>query len=501
MPDDEDGMNHDRYPDDNDPKKKEDHAGDPSADGESRDQPSGDASADGESREQPSGDAGKQKKNWFNTNDPEGSWRSNVIPLKTKQKRNQTGWRKDLQKAEGSDVALCNLFNAMIVMRHHDPLKQIVRFDEMMQTTWLFGQIPGTQEDRTIPRPLRDNDVLSIQEEIQRAELRRLNKETARDAIALRSHEMRYNPLLDYLNGLTWDGKPRLETWTHVYLGVKNTPYSRAIGRMFLIAMVARAIDPGCKMDYMVVLEGPQGAGKSQACQILAGDWFSDSLPDVAHGDHVRLAMHLRGKWLVEIGELASISKAESSELKLFLSKREERYLPKYAHNEVIEPRRCVFIGTTNELMYLKDPTGDRRYWPLTVGEIMLDLLRQDRDQLFAEAVKLFREGCPHYPDPTFEAEQIVPQQEARRDEDAWEGTIRKWLDGGLWEDPYGVTINRAPIVICTVFQIATEALNIPAGNISRAVQMRVSAIITGMGWEKVHRKTGVVFKRPKNVD
>src|SRR4051812_43953628 len=148
--------------------------------------------------------------------------------------------------------------------------------------------------------------------------------------------------------------------------------------------------------------------------------------------------------------------------------------------------------------MYLKDPTGDRRYWPLTVGMIMLDALRRNRDHLFAEAVKLFRDGCQYYPDPTFEAEYIKPQQDARRDEEAWEATIRQWLDSGLWTDAYGNTIERQQVEVCTIFQTATEALGMVAGNISRAVQFRVSAIVTGMRWEKVHRKTGSVFLRPK---
>jgi predicted P-loop ATPase len=422
----------------------------------------------------------------------------NVYHLKNK--RNWPEWCRDWQRSD-KDTPLTNLRNVLITLRKYEPLAKVVAFNEMMQSIWVVEQIPKTEHDKTIPRPMRDDDVLAIQEEIQVCGLRRVSRQTVQDALEKRAMEMRFNPVHDYLNGLTWDGIPRVERWAHTYLGVEDTPYSRAVGRMFLIAMVARALNPGCKMDYMVVLEGPQGAGKSQTCQILAGQWFSDSLPDVAHGDHVRLAMHLRGKWLIEIGELASISKAESSELKLFLSKREEKYLPKYARNEVTEFRRCVFIGTTNESMYLKDPTGDRRYWPMSVGQIMLKALQQDRDQLFAEAVKLFRDGCPHYPDPTFEAEHIKPQQEARRDEDAWEGAIRQWLDGGLWTDAYGNTIDRQQVDVCTVFQIATEALNIQPGNITRAVQMRISAIVTGLKWEKSHRKTGAVFTRPKNME
>jgi predicted P-loop ATPase len=240
------------------------------------------------------------------------------------------------------------------------------------------------------------------------------------------ARENSYHPVRDFLNSLAWDGQDRLSRWLIDYLGAEDTEYVRAVGRAWLISAVARAMKPGCKADYMLVLEGPQGKGKSTALHVLAGPWFSDSLPrDVGHKD---AKDHLRGSWIIEMGELASIKRSEVEELKTFLAACADRFRPAYARYEVEWPRQCVFAGTTNEARYLKDPTGNRRHWPVLCGDIDLEGLRSARNKLLAEAVVAYRQGERWWLDEETEA-VARDVQDARREDDPWVTAISDYLE------------------------------------------------------------------------
>lgn len=384
------------------------------------------------------------------------------------------GWLASCMTEGNDDTPVPNLANAMLALRKDSALREAFAYDEMACGVLLTATLPGAHVPKIAePRPLRDEDVTAVQEYIQLAGIPRMGKDTVHQAIEARARERRFHPVRDYLDGLAWDGEPRLAGWLQAYLGVEHSPYTSAIGAMFLVAMVARVFKPGAKADYMLVLEGAQGAGKSSACAILGGVWFSDSLPDISSGKEA--SQHLRGRWLVEIAEMAALDKSEATLLKAFVTRAEERYRPPYGRNEVIEPRQCVFIGTTNAATYLRDSTGARRFWPVTVGAIDTDALARDRDQLFAEAVHLFNAGAQWWPDRDFEAQHIAPQQEARYTTDAWEDAIAPWIE------------TRHEV---TLLEVARGGLGLETQKLARIEQNRIVAILERLGWarsRKVH--------------
>jgi predicted P-loop ATPase len=389
---------------------------------------------------------------------------------KAEEKRQgQPDWLQHCQTDQNGEPR-GNLVNAMAALRGDRHLTDLLAYDEMLRAELLTQPVPSSlRKPDDQARPIQDADVSALQEFMQLQGLERVSKDTVHQAVALRARERAFHPVQDYLNSLRWDGSPRLATWLHAYLGAEKTDYTAGIGRMFLVAMVARVFDPGCKADYMMVLEGEQGAMKSTACAILGGQWFSDNLPDIRGGKDV--SQHLNGKWLIEVAEMSALDKAEAAALKAFITRPVERYRPSYGRKDVIEPRQCVFIGTTNKAAYLRDETGGRRFWPVAVGKV-LDVagLTGARDQLFAEAVALYRQGSKWWPDRDFEAQQIKPQQDDRYEADAWEGAIAKFL------------IGRDKV---TILEVAREALFIDMPKIGTSDQRRISAALERLGRER----------------
>lgn len=318
--------------------------------------------------------------------------------------------------------------------------------------------------------PVTDTDIIKFQESFQLAGLKRIGFEPVFDAIRLHSRENSFHPVREHLAALIWDGIPRLKAWLTTYLGAEETEYTAAIGAMFLISMVARVMKPGCKADHMLVLEGEQGSLKSTCCRALAGDdYFSDNLPNLEDKDS---SQHLRGKWLVEVAEMHSFDRAETTRLKSYITRQEERYRPSHARLEVHEPRQCVFIGTTNKEAYLRDETGGRRFWPVKTGKIDIGALRRDRNQLFAEALVLFNKGAKWWPEAEFERKHIKPQQAERYEADPWEEAIRRHV---------------AALTKVTVGDVA-RAIGIETARVSKADQNRITATLMEIGWKRGKR-------------
>ena len=371
---------------------------------------------------------------------------------------------------------MSNLANVMLALRNDEAVKNMLAYDEMYCGEVMIRKI-GSQVDLAKPKPVEDVDATAIQEWVQLNGLPLIGRDIVHRAIDLRAHERRFHPVRDYLDGLVWDSIPRVAQWLVTYLGVKRSEYTTAIGRMFLVATVARIYQPGCQADYMLILEGLQGEFKSSACKIIADEWFSDNLPDIATAGK-DVSQHLRGKWIIEISELNAMSRAESAQLKSFISRTTERYRRTYGYKESVEPRQCVFIGTTNKSVYLRDETGARRYWPVKTGTIDLAGLRRDRDQLLAEAVQLFRDGVQWWPDKAFEANYIKPEQDERYEADPWEVPIADYLE---------TLLTNAKV---TVSQVAKNALGfVSDARIGTADARRIAAVLERQGWYRAPRQ------------
>ena len=363
--------------------------------------------------------------------------------------------------------ALPIVTNALVALRRDANISDAFAYDEMQRCVMLTHEIGQPLAPFDV-RPVGDEDITVLTEFLQKAGIRRIGRDIVRDAVNVRGRELSYHPIAEWLRGLVWDGRRRVNVWMTTRLGAELNSYTQAIGQMFLISLVARIFEPGCKVDYMPVLEGPQGAMKSSACGVLGGEFFSDNLPEIGEGKDV--SQHLRGKWLIEIGEMHAMSRVESAQLKAFITRQVERYRPSYGRMEVTEPRQCVFVGTTNKDTYLRDETGGRRFWPVKVGKIDMDGLTADRDQLFAEGVHLYHSGEPWCPDRDFERAHIAPQQEARYETDAWQDMIETYL---------------ARQTQVTVGQVAKEALLIETAKIGTADQRRISAIMERLDWKR----------------
>jgi predicted P-loop ATPase len=299
--------------------------------------------------------------------------------------------------SKGMPVA--NVANVITKLRTDTAWQNVVALDAMAAKIMLRKPIPdagGRKPNDFRPRPMTDADVIKATQWFQHNDFPAIRKETVADGMAAVAAERSFDPLAEHLRSLRWDGVPRIGTWLKDYCRAvidENQPeaYVSAVGRCWLISAVARALRPGCKADSALVLVGPQGIGKSTAARILAYQWFSDALPAVHSKD---AADHLRGVWIVEFGEMATASRADVEELKAFVTRTVERFRPAYGRIEVEYPRRNVFFGTSNRDQFLKDETGNRRFWPVEVEAINAARLEADRDLLWAEAVAAFEGGA-----------------------------------------------------------------------------------------------------------
>lgn len=388
--------------------------------------------------------------------------------------RSNANWELEITMAVnrqfGRSMPVPDLTNAALFLRNREPYAGRLRLNTFADRAEI------SDGDRW--RELSDADVLVANVWLQKVEQDcRAGKEIVRDALTLVINENKYHPVREYLSGLVWDGKPRIEDWLVRLGGAPDTRYTRAVSSKWLISAVARIMRPGCRADTVLILEGAQGARKSTAVSVLGGEWTS-SMANGSLGSKDAMEQ-LRGRWIIEMAELDAMSRSEISTAKAFITRTSDYYRPSYGHFARDYPRECVFAGTVNHDAYLRDETGGRRFWPVPITVVNTAALASERDQLWAEAVAKFQEGeewwlCP-------EDEVLADaEQEQRQVTDSWEETISRWLDGKI-ED---AGLLRADVSV-SVQDILKDALEIPVERHTRAEQMRVSSILTRLKWKK----------------
>ena len=314
-----------------------------------------------------------------------------------------------------------------------------------------------------------------------------------------------YHPVREYLGGLRWDGTPRLATWLSRYMGAAQTPYVELVGTLWLISAVARAMQPGCQVDYTLILEGKQGAGKSSALRIIGGAYYRSTRINIDRAPDCYQA--LRGSWIYEFAEIASFRKADAEDLKDYLTQHFDHYRDSYGHGTRDYQRQCIFGGSVNPdeakgCTYLTDPTGARRFWPVRcfVTRDSADLagLQQDRDQLWAEAAHRYAAGERWHPTAEERARLCEPEQAARsvdRDSDPWDQPIAQWLGSvaagagvadllrgavAIGEDPMGRTIGTVPLTAVTILR---HVLAVPLERCDQRAKVRVGKCMQRRGW------------------
>ncbi len=365
------------------------------------------------------------------------------------------GWKRELiakYKPDGEVLIPCRSHNIALILKNDHEFKGRITFDELAQQILLDE------------KPLNDVGPIKIKTFLEKNYIQeKVSTGNIIDAVTLIASENSFHPIKQYLLSLSWDKTNRLEAMFSRYFGAKQSKYSEYAGKSFMTSAVARIFQPGCQVDTMIVLEGEQGCGKSTSLSTLfSSQWHSEITANVNDKDFFQC---MRGKWLMEFGEMSGIKKADYTHIKQVITVRNDNYRPSYAAFSRDFPRQNIFAGTTNEQTYLIDPTGARRFLPIACGKIDIGAIKEDRDQLWAEALQLFYAKHDWSKIPGAKDEQ-----DARYQSDSWEEKIVQWLD------------TRTELMTSEILE---DCFKIDASKHSKTDQIRVGQIMAKLGWKK----------------
>lgn len=382
-------------------------------------------------------------------------------------------WQSDLIRKPNGDLDPA-VSNVVSILSNDEQWRGVLAHDEFAGRSIFRRQPPWYAEDAPASphEQIDDADDVRLTSWLHRRYNLKVGTTTAHDGLEIVCQRHGYHPVRTYLLALTWDGVQRLPTFASVYLGSPSDAHYQSAPLRWFIAAAKRVFEPGCQSDSILVFEGDQGMGKSRMLRTLAGDaWFADEIGDPSNKD---AAECLRGKWIIEIGELRW-KKSDEDTRKAFISRRVDHYRPAYGRRAVDIPRQNVIAASTNETNWQTDATGARRYWVVSCGQIDQSALERDRDQLWAEAVVRYQAG-----EPSWLQEDEVPQQksamEERREVDPWEDKIEPWL--ALQTD-------------VTVPDVLTQCMDIEPNKQTVGDSRRVGRILRVLGWIQSGQKGG----------
>lgn len=386
-------------------------------------------------------------------------------------------WRRQFLR-RGRTVLPC-IANVVLVLTNDPRWKGVFAYDVFLgdivtlhSVRWPEEIAPSEQK----PGDWKEEDTLRLGVWLARTYNLVCNQGVIGEGLRVVAARKTIHPVRDWLTKLEWDGVGRADDFLIRLAGAEDSVYVRAVSKNFLIGAVARVMQPGAKVDSMPIFEGPQGIGKSTLLQILGGEWFLDTSIEIGTKDSYQI---LRRKWIVEFGEIDSLSRSEMSRTKQYLATRTDTYRPSYGRVSIDYPRQCVFAGTTNANEYLKDDTGARRMWPVKIGVVDTEALKRERDQLWAEALSRYQGGEHwHFEDESLRKEAAL-QAETRRQTHPWEQPVARWLAG--------LKPRRAYLGV-TTYEVLTEGLEMGPERVGRGEEMTAATILRICGWTDVRR-------------
>lgn len=351
---------------------------------------------------------------------------------------NPSDWVKKLDINHKTGAVELSLKNLLLIIQNDPALKGVAAYNLLKCGPVMLKRAPWDDRKDPIPEggePWMDSDNAGLRWYME-TKWGLVGKDKIQDALDLARTKNAFDPVKDYLLGLQWDGVERLDTMFVRWMGAEDNKYVRAVTRKWMCGAVARTMQPGCKFDNMLVLVGEQGTGKSNFGAIISRGWYTNSLGkmDASKDSYERLF----GVWIVEVAELASTKKAEIEDVKNFVTKQEDQFRKAFGHEQGIYRRRCVFYGNTNDYEFLRDRTGNRRFWPIGVKDVdrgQLIGLAENRDQIWAEAVVRWKEGETLWLDDAELYDMARQVQEEHTVRDDWADDIEAYLDTLLPED------------------------------------------------------------------